>query len=88
MINASTNVLVIVADGVRSFHEVDDIAVSGNNSVVTLTAAVGRAIEVENIRFMSWVLLTRFEADLLTLNWRTANVATASMALHALEDLV
>ena len=80
--------LVIVADGVRSFHEVDDIAVSGNNSVVTLTAAVGRAIEVENIRFMSWVLLTRFEADLLTLNWRTANVATASMALHALEDLV
>ena len=65
---------------------IEEIAVSGENSRVTLDDAFPRTVALDDLKMVSWINRVRFESDQLTVDWRTDGVAETTLTVRTLED--
>lgn len=86
-----SNVMIEIADGTRYFRRVVEIhSVTdgiGTDSIMTLDAPIIDPITLADLVRVSWVPTWRFATDQLTLEWRTDDVATVSMAFQTTESI-
>lgn len=71
--------------GAVPMRRIASITLVGGNSVVTLTEPWGYDIPTSAIRTVSWLLLTRFASDTLTIEWLSDSLARAIVATRSLE---
>jgi hypothetical protein len=64
-----------LADGRTIYRPVASLAVSGGDSLLTVTANWGEAIPVAQVRACSWLMKARFGSDDLVVEWLTNEVA-------------
>lgn len=64
-------VAIFLTNGTRIYRRVNDIALSGGDSLVTLSAALGTAITTANVARISWMPLVRFGSDEMAMTWQT-----------------
>lgn len=74
------------ADGEKAYRAVNGITASSGNSIVTLASALARDIDA-GVK-ISWLLISRFAADDMEINWYTETVADVSWPIKTLENLV
>ena len=80
--------LSLLTAGGETRHEISGLRVNAaGDTEMTLTGESPGVAEGQRIRRVSWIVLARFETDILTLRWVTSRVATASTAFRALERI-
>lgn len=77
-------VAVRLSNGQTLHRRVTSVAASAGNSVVTVSAAWGVAAQPSEIVRVSWLLLSRFASDELTVEWLSDEVAQARLAIRSL----
>ena len=70
---------------VTSIGVIDDA--QGNDSVINLASAWEQSVPASQVVMAGWLLLRRFASDDLTVEWRTAAVATVQFGMLTLEAL-
>lgn len=74
---------VCKTDGTRLHRLITDIAVSGGNSLVTVSSAWPSNLTTSNVARISWMPLVRFASDDLTTAWRSPMSATIRTAFQS-----
>ena len=79
--------LAIRTGGVATLHEIDDWNISqAGRAIMEVTPALANGLVPDNVQSMSWVVRSRFETDLFSLDWLTDRTATTTIVLRTLED--
>ncbi|MCY4429169.1 MAG: hypothetical protein OXC11_02085, partial [Rhodospirillales bacterium] len=76
------------ARGVDQIQHITALQVQGNNTVVELANPWDGDVAAGDVFYISWISLSRFETDLLTLQWQTRNLGTARVTTRVLPDTI
>lgn len=79
------SILLTMRDGSHLALRLTGITQSGGDSILHLESGHPFDIEVAEVRQMSWMLLSRFASDALTVEWVTDGVAQAVISITSLE---
>lgn len=78
-----TALAVFLTDGTRIYRRISDISLSGSDTLITLTAALGTAISSENVARISWMPVVRFGSDEMAMAWQTPLNAGARLSFQS-----
>lgn len=68
------------------YRQISGVAVSGQNTAITLRTTWGTTISQADIRRVSILNVVRFASDDMTIEWTTPEVGNAKVSLQTLED--
>jgi hypothetical protein len=75
-------VAIFLTDGTTIYRRITDIAASGGNTAITVSAALGTAISTLNVARISLMPLVRFASDEMTMRWRTPLAAGCRLSFQ------
>jgi hypothetical protein len=78
---------VRLRSGETLYRAIADIEIVAGDSVVSMAAPWGQNVAVADIDSVSWLLNSRFGSDELTIEWLTASVAQAKLAIQSLPNV-
>jgi hypothetical protein len=73
-------IVVCLRDGTTIYRRITDISDGGADSIITVNAAWGSALNAGNVARISRMDLTRFDTDEMTTAWRTPLSASAQLS--------
>lgn len=74
-------------NGTWYFRRVTDISAGAEGEeVLTIDSALGVAIGLNDYRFITWLMLSRFDADAVEIAWHTAAVAVTAITVRSLRS--
>lgn len=81
--NIETAIAVFLTNGTRIYRRITDIAASGGNSLITVSATWGTALTTANVARISWMPIYRFASDDFTTSWQTPLSARARVSFQS-----
>lgn len=81
------HIAITLRDGRRIYREVASVALDGSNSLLTLVTPFLFDIPLATIAMVSWLTVSRFGSDQMTLTWQTPHVAQCTLSAVSLESL-
>lgn len=80
-----TAIAICMIDGSHIYRRVTDIAASGGNSLITVSASWGAELSAASVARISWMPIWRFASDEMTMAWQTPLSANARLSFQSVK---